>query len=136
MDRIATGIAASDSRLRAGESVAVATEGLWALATSDGFCRSVMRSNDTRWPVMLALDAGGSTSDFCQSRERGAEGLLSAPQRATTAADRARSALGARAVDSRRCPVLFVPRTAATLVGELAGALTGAAQYRRMSFLP
>ncbi|WP_343528921.1 metallopeptidase TldD-related protein [Sphingomonas sp.] len=136
MDRIAAGIATSDSRLRAGESVAVATEGLWALATSDGFCRSVMRSNDTRWTVMLAQDEGGSTSDFCQSQERRVDALSSAEDLARTAADRARSALGARAIDSRRCPVLFEPRMAATLVGELAGALTGAAQYRRMSFLP
>ncbi|MGH1556942.1 metallopeptidase TldD-related protein [Caulobacter segnis] len=52
------------------------------------------------------------------------------------AAELARRSLGARSVESRRCPVLFEPRTAATLVGELAGALTGAAQYRRMSFLP
>ncbi|MCT8001976.1 metallopeptidase TldD-related protein [Sphingomonas sanguinis] len=136
LDRTSAGIAASDSRLRAGESVALATEGLWALATSDGFCRSVMRSNDTRWTVMLAQDEGGSTSDFCQSQERRVDALLSDQQLATIAAGRARSALGARAIDSRRCAVLFEPRTAATLVGELAGALTGAAQYRRMSFLP
>ncbi|MEG3092126.1 TldD/PmbA family protein [Sphingomonas sp. PB1R3] len=136
LDGVASGIAAADSRLRAGESVAVATEGLWALATSDGFCRSVMRSNDTRWTVMLAQDAGGSISDFAQSQQRRVEDLLSAEHLATLAAERARGSLGAKAVDSRRCPVLFEPRTAATLVGELAGALTGAAHYRRMSFLP
>ncbi|USQ95232.1 TldD/PmbA family protein [Caulobacter sp. RL271] len=136
MDWVAAGIAASDRRLRAGESVAVATEGLWALATNDGFCRSAMRSNDGRWTVMLAQDEGGSVSDFCQSQERKADALSSAEQLAVTAADRARSALDARSVGSRRCSVLFEPRTAATLVGELAGALTGAAQHRRMSFLP
>lgn len=136
MDRVATGIAAADSRLRAGESVAVATEGLWALATSDGFCRSALRSNDLRWTVMLAQDEGGTISDFCQSQERKVDSLSSAEQLAKTAAERARSALGARSIDSRSCPVLFEPRVAATLVGELAGALTGAAQHRRMSFLP
>ena len=136
LDRVTNAIAASDDRLRAGESVAVATEGLWALATSDGFCRSIMRSNDARWTVMLAQDEGGSVSDFCQSQERRVEDLIAPEQLASSAADRARRSLGAKAVDSRRCPVLFEPRTAATLVGELAGALTGAAQYRRMSFLP
>lgn len=136
MNRIAIAIAASDERLRAGESVAVATEGLWALATSDGFCRSVMRSNDTRWTVMLAHDEGGRTSDFCQSQERRADALASPEQLAKSAVDRVRNALGARPVGSRCCPVLFEPRTAATLVGELAGALTGTAQHRRMSFLP
>ncbi|RSV36459.1 hypothetical protein CA234_18335 [Sphingomonas sp. ABOLE] len=52
------------------------------------------------------------------------------------AAGRARRALGARAVSSRRGPVLFDPRTAAMLVDTLAGALAGTAQYRRMSYLP
>ncbi len=70
LDRITAEIAGSDSRLRAGESVALATEGLWALATSDGFCRTALRSNDARWTVMLAQDDGGSISDFCQSQER------------------------------------------------------------------
>ncbi|WDF71369.1 TldD/PmbA family protein [Novosphingobium sp. KACC 22771] len=136
LDRIAGGIAASDSRLRAGESVAATTEGLWALATSDGFCRSALRSNDARWTVMLAQDESGSISDFCQSQERQADALSSAQSLAQEAADRACRSLGARAIDSRRCPVLFDPRTAATLVDIIAGALNGVAQYRRMSFLP
>lgn len=136
MDSAANEIVASDRRLRAGESVAVAAEGLWALATSDGFCRSTKRSNDGRWQVMLAQDEGGSTSDFCQSRERRVDALLPPAVLVQCAADRARQALGARTIKSRRCPVLFDPRTASTLVGELAGALTGHAQYRKMSFLP
>lgn len=136
MDRIASEIVASDNRLRAGEAVAVATEGLWALATSDGLCRSIKRSNDARWAVMLAQDAGGSTSAFCQSQERRVDALLPPAVLVQSAADRARQALGARAIGSRRCPVLFDPRTASTLVAELAGALTGHAQYRKMSFLP
>lgn len=136
MDRIASETVAADNRLRAGESVAFATEGLWALATSDGFCRSIQRSNDARWSVMLAQDEGGSTSAFCQSQERSVDALLPPAALVGRAADRARQALGARTIQSRRCSVLFDPRTAATLVGELAGALTGNAQYRRMSFLP
>ncbi|CDO34340.1 TldD/PmbA family protein [Novosphingobium sp. KN65.2] len=136
LDRAANEIAACDNRLRAGECVAVATEGLWALATSDGFCRSVQRSNDARWSVMLAQDEGGSTSAFCQSQERRVDALFPPDVLVGRAADRARQALGARTIGSRRCPVLFDPFTAAKLVGELAGALTGHAQYRRMSFLP
>ncbi|SLJ88927.1 TldD/PmbA family protein [Novosphingobium mathurense] len=136
LDRAANEIAACDNRLRAGECVAVATEGLWALATSDGFCRSVQRSNDARWSVMLAHDEGGSTSAFCQSQERRVDALIPPDVLVGRAADRARQALGARTIGSRRCPVLFDPFTAAKLVGELAGALTGHAQYRRMSFLP
>jgi PmbA protein len=134
-DRIASEVAGVDPRLRVGESVAVATEGLWALATSDGFCRSIRRSNDGRWSVMLAQDEGGSTSAFCQSQERSVDALAPPVQLVRTAADRARAALGARAIASRRCPVLFVPRTAMSLVSDLAGALTGMAQFRGMTFL-
>lgn len=135
MDAIASETVAADNRLRGGESVAVASEGLWALATSDGFCRSIQRSNDARWSVMLAQDEGGSNSAFCQTQERSVDALLPAAVLVERAADRARQALGARPIPSRRCPVLFAPRTAAILVSELAGALTGNAQYRKMSFL-
>lgn len=128
--------AKDESSLRAGESVASAMEGRWAIATSEGFCRSSLYSNDARWTVMLAQDENGTTSDFCQSQERRSENLLSGEALAAIAANRARLGLGARSVASRRCSVLFVPRSAANLVGELAGALTGTAQYRRMSFLP
>lgn len=135
MDRLAGNVARADPALRPGESVAVATEGLWALATSDGFCRSVRRSNDGRWSVMLAQDEGGRTSDFCQSQERRVDALTPPEQLVNTAAARARAALGARAVASRRCPVLFDPRMAVSLVSDLAGALTGMAQIRGMTFL-
>lgn len=135
IDKAASEIVATDRRLRTGESVAVATEGLWALATSDGFCRSVMHSNDARWSVMLAQDEGGSNSAVCQSKERRIDALIQPATLVQCAAERARDALGARTIGSRRCPVLFDPRTASTLVGELASALTGHAQYRKMSFL-
>ena len=136
LDEAATAIAGDDNRLRTGENGAAASEAVWALATSDGFCRSVQRSNDARWSVMMAQEEGGSLSAFCQSQERRVDALLAPGEMARCAADRALRSLGAQPITSRRCAVLFDPRTAATLVSELAGALTGHAQYRRMSFLP
>lgn len=135
IDRTAGEIARTDSRLRTGECAAVGSEGLWALATSDGFCRSVKRSNDARWSVFLAQDGDNSLSAFCQSQERMVEDLLPADVLTRRAANRALQALNARPVASQRCPVLFDPRTAAGLVAEFASALTGQAQYRKMSFL-
>tara|TARA_A100001391_G_scaffold201546_1_gene188854 strand:- start:25969 stop:27321 length:1353 start_codon:yes stop_codon:yes gene_type:complete len=136
IDQVAGAIAgASKGTLRVGQCAAVGSEGIWALATSDGFCRSSRTSNDGRWCVMLAQDDAGSTSDYCQSQERRPEDLLSAELIAQRAADRAGSALGARSIRSSRTPVLFDARTAASLAGELAGTLTGMAQYRKMSFL-
>ncbi|MQP65082.1 hypothetical protein GE253_06945 [Niveispirillum sp. SYP-B3756] len=136
IDRAAVAVAdAVQGRLRVSESVALASENIWALATSDGFCRSARSSQDGRWCAMLAQDGGGSTSDYCQSQGRRADALLPAQAIAERAAERALSALGARTVKSGRYPVLFDARTAHSLVGELAGALTGMAQHRKMSFL-
>lgn len=137
IDEAASGIAgAAAGRLQVSEAAAVATESLWALATSDGFCRSLRQSRDARWCAMMAQDASGNTSDFQQSQERSVAALMKAETIARRAAERAEAAMGARTVKSRRGAVLFDPRTAASVVGELAGALTGMAQYRRMSFLP
>jgi len=136
LDQAAIAVAtASKGALRVGQSVAIGSEGIWALATSDGFCRSSRTSNDGRWCVMLAQDESGSTSDYWQSQERSPETLLQPEEIARRAAERVLSARGARSVRSSRHPVLFDARTSATLVGELAGTLTGTTQYRRMSFL-
>lgn len=129
-------VAAYDGQLRVSEAAAVASENIWALATSDGFCRSVRQSRDGRWCAMVAQDDAGSTSDFEQSHDRRVTALMPPHEIVKRAADRALSALGARTVKSRRGAVLFDPRTAAGLVGEMAGALTGMAQHRKMSFLP
>jgi PmbA protein len=51
------------------------------------------------------------------------------------AARRTLRRLGARRPPTCECPVVFDPETAATLLRHLAGAISGSALYRRMSFL-
>jgi PmbA protein len=51
------------------------------------------------------------------------------------AAARTLRRLGARRVATQRCPVLFAPEVARSLIGHALGALRGSAQYRRASFL-
>jgi PmbA protein len=51
------------------------------------------------------------------------------------AARRTLRRLGARRPPTCACPVVFDPETAATLLRHLAGAISGSALYRRMSFL-
>jgi PmbA protein len=51
------------------------------------------------------------------------------------AAQRALRRLGARRLGTRRAPVLFAPELARGLFGHFVGAIRGASQYRRSSFL-
>jgi PmbA protein len=136
IDRIASGASApAGATLRVSEATATATEGMWALATSDGFCRSAVASNRVNWCMMLVTDDTGTASDYFETRDRRAGGLASPEEVARRAIERTLSARNARPVESRRGPVLFEPRTASGLVGELAGAMNGMAQYRKSSFL-
>jgi PmbA protein len=137
IDRAASGASAPGGcSIQVSEAVAIATEGMWALATSDGFCRSSRYSDHVRWCLMLATDAEGSASEFFESRDRRVTGLASPDRIAGEAIARARSVLNARPAPIWRGPVMFEPRAAAGLVGELAGALGGMAQCRKMTFLP
>jgi PmbA protein len=51
------------------------------------------------------------------------------------AAQRALRRLGADKLETRKAPVLFAPELARGLIGHFVGAIGGAAQYRRSSFL-
>jgi PmbA protein len=136
IDRIASGATAPEGAvLRVSEATATASEGMWALATSDGFCRSAIASSFVNWCMMLVTDDTGTASDYFETRDRRASGLASPEEVAQRAIERTVLARNARRVASRRGPVLFEPRTAAGLVGELAGAMNGMAQYRKSSFL-
>lgn len=128
--------AAADPALRISESAAIGSEGIWALATSRGFCRSSHFSSHHRWCKMMASTENGSVSDFEQTQDRRFSALAGPDILAARAAERTLAARGARGVASRRCPVLFDPSVASQLVGELVVALNGMAQYRRSTFLP
>lgn len=115
---------------------ASASEGLFALATSAGFCRSQLYSNHSRWAAALVRDGDGAVNDYADSHDRQAWALEPVATLAERAVGRAAQALGARAVPSHRGPVLFEARAAAALVGDLVGALSGNPQHQRRSFLP
>jgi PmbA protein len=137
IDRLAqNAVAGSRVPVRVTEAAANAGEGIWALATSAGFCRSKHFSTNSRWCSMISQDAAGSASDYCDTRDRRAEALDPPQTLVAHALERTLRGRGAHSVPSRRGAVLFDPRTASTLVGEWARALNGTAQYRRDTFLP
>jgi PmbA protein len=73
--------------------------------------------------------------DYWHSVARRAQGLEDAAAIGLHAARRAVRRLGARRLSTRRAPVLFAPELARGVYGHFVGAIRGASQYRRASFL-
>jgi PmbA protein len=106
-----------------------------ALATSDGFAGSY---RSTHYSVSASVIAGSGTGmerdyDFAQARHL-AE--LADPQDVgRPAGELAVRRLHPRKVASRSVPVVFAPRVANSLLGHLAGAISGPSVARGASFL-
>ncbi len=112
-----------------------AGQGLSVYANSHGF---VGRERGTRHTLSLALIAGdedGMQRDYWYDSVRAAGNFMSAKALGDKAAERTLARMGARAVSTRQCPVLFAPELARGLIGHLLGAVSGGSLYRRASFL-
>lgn len=136
LDRAATaGPRPPATSLRISQAAAFSSEGIWALATSNGFCRSRRYSDHSLWCMALAQAAGDAASDYYSSRDRLIDALEPAEMIARRAVERTLMALGGRSVPSHRGAVLLEPRVATVLIDEIVGALSGMAQFRKASFL-
>jgi PmbA protein len=136
IDRIGQDAArACGEQVRVNEAAANAGEGVWALATSAGFCRSSRFSTNSRWCMMMARDGELRVSEFADTRDRRIEALETPEALVQRALTRTLRSRGARSIASRRGAVIFDPRTASSLIGEWASALNGMAQFRRDTFL-
>ncbi|MGA9333681.1 MAG: metalloprotease PmbA [Rudaea sp.] len=108
---------------------------LWVYATSQGF---VGRERSTRHLLSCALiaeDSAGMQRDYWYEAVRAAQDFPAAGVVGRKAAQRTLARLGARAVSTCECPVLFAPETARGLIGHLLSAVSGSALYRKSSFL-
>ncbi len=127
---------AFDPRINNSEGAAVQVgESLSVEATSHGF---FARSRDTRHMISVALlaeDDAGMQRDYWYESVRAASDFPDVASIGRMAAQRTVGRLGARAIGTRQCPVLFVPQVARSLVGNFLGAVSGGALYRRASFL-
>ena len=106
-----------------------------ALATSEGFYG---RYAGTSHSIGVAVLAGADTGmerdhDFATARHAG--DLEAAALVGRRAGERAVKRLNPRKAKSQSVPVVFDPREAAGLVGHLAGAISGAAIARGVSFM-
>lgn len=104
-------------------------------ATSRGCRREQESSSFSLSVVPVAADQGSLQRDYWYTAARHRSALEDAASIGRTAAARALRRLGARSVATRQVPVVFDPETAATLIGHLAGAVSGTTVYRGLSFL-
>ena len=136
-------------RARAVEGAALAVEGVTnsegggasfsrnavALATSTGFFGRYAGTNHSIGVAVLAGEGTGMERDYDHASARHAGDLRDPADIGRTAGEKAVRRLNPRSMPSQAIPVLFHPDEAAGLLGHFAGAISGAAIARGVSFL-
>jgi len=108
---------------------------LMALATSTGFARGFLTSGYGCSASVIAGTGAGMQRDYAYHSTRHLADLEDAEAIGRRAAARAVARLNPGKLPSGPMPVVFDPRVGTSLIGHLAGAITGAAIARRTSFL-
>lgn len=127
---------ATADQLRVSEAGAASQDMRFALATSQGFCRTGSGSVQQRWCQTIAQRGDDMRQGHWSSSDRRLEGLLHGADVGRIAAEKALGMLGAEGLATRRVPVLVDAPVASSLVREMCRQLSGAAQFQRMTFLP
>jgi hypothetical protein len=104
-------------------------------ASSNGFQSTYRSSSCSLSVVPVASNDGKMERDHWYSVQRHLAKLDAPEEIGRTAAARVLRRLGARKLETREVPVVFDPDMAASLLRHLAGAVSGSALYRGMSFL-
>ncbi len=104
-------------------------------ANSRGFIGSYKASYCSVSAVPVATENGSMERDYWFTIARNYKGLEDAEAVGRKAAQRAIRRLGAVKVDTQRAPVIFEPRIARSLLGNIFEAVDGRAIYRKASFL-
>ena len=127
---------ASDPRIQNSEGASFDSYiGSRAFANSSGFVGSYRTSSCGLSVVPVAKHNGSMERDYWHTSARAASRLESAGQVGRTAAERALRRLNPRKVPTQKAAVVFEPRTARSLLGDLFDAVSGSAIYRQASFL-
>jgi PmbA protein len=126
----------TDARVSNSEGASVSAQhSQFVLATSRGFSGGYPYSRHFVSCAPIAGTGRNMQRDDWYSSRRNA-GDLAAPEAVGRyAAERALARIGARSLDTRKCPVMFEAPLAAGLVGAFVQATSGGALYRKTSFL-
>jgi PmbA protein len=106
-----------------------------ALATSTGFYGRYAGTSHSIGVAVLAGEGTGMERDYDQASARHAGDLRSPEDIGRTAGEKAVRRLNPRSMKSQSVPVVFHPDEAGGLLGHFAGAISGAAIARGVSFL-
>ncbi|HEY9681463.1 MAG TPA: TldD/PmbA family protein [Oculatellaceae cyanobacterium] len=106
-----------------------------AYANSRGFIGTVQSSVCSLQASVIASEGAEMQSGSWWHQSRSLDTLENPDQIGHEAARRALRSLGARKVESQKCPVVFDQRMAANLLGKFLGAAHGGSIYRKSSFL-
>jgi PmbA protein len=131
---------AADARIRNSEGASFDSGiGSRYFANSLGFAGSYRSSHCGLSVVPVAKQNGSPDSkmerDYWYTNSRSSGGLEPAEEVGRRAAARAVRRLNARKIATRKAPILFEPRAARSLLGDLFDAVNGGAIYRHASFL-
>jgi PmbA protein len=112
-----------------------ASQGARYFANSRGFSGWYRGSSCSVSVVPVAKEGDTMERDYWYSASRRFAGLESPEHVGRMAAQRAVRRLNARKVPTQKVPIVYEPRTARALLGEIFGAIAGDSIYRKASFL-
>ncbi len=125
-----------DPRIRNSEGASVASHRrLSVFGNSHGFVGGYPSTSHSVSCVVLGQQDGDMQRDYWYTAARDWRALEDVEEVGRRAAHKALGRLGAGKLPTRKASVLFAPELARGLVGHFVGAIGGAAQYRRASFL-
>ncbi|EIZ80969.1 PmbA protein [Novosphingobium sp. Rr 2-17] len=114
---------------------AAAGQGVFALATSHGFCGGYGSTSRTVGASVLAGEGADKQRDSAWRSARHGADLPPPAEIGRLAGERAVARLGTGKMKGGALPVVFDPRAGGSLIGHLLGAIAGSAIARRSSFL-
>ena len=127
---------ALDARLTNSEGASLATHrGVRVYGNTHGFLAGLPSTSHSLSCALLAQSGAEMQRDHWYSVARHHADLQDGRALGRRAAERALARLGAQRLGTRRAPVLFSAQMARGLYGHFIGAIRGASQYRRASFL-
>ncbi len=149
VDRTLPDVARLEALARVAETAALAVKGVtksdgasasfgiggMVLVTSHGFRGAYLGSNHSIAMTAIAGEGTGMERDYDYSSVRFAADLESPEKIGRIAGERTIARLNPRKVSTRKVPVIYDRRVAATLVSHLASAVNGSAIARKTSFL-
>lgn len=133
--RLENGISNAGASVQSDGATVKTNQSYFHLATSEGFNQGVAQSTHTLGCSALARSGTISQLNYWSESARKPADLPAPEWVGQQAAEGAAAYLDQRPLTSRRCAVLFDPRSAVSLLGHFAQAISSQALYTNSSFL-